>query len=519
MSTETIRGGHQTIPKQPHDSSASLTVASSSARADHTADRPLTGLALTSADLTPDSPLLCGFATDLACSGHNILSEMPVHEFKRRVSRWANQFDSTYRTLLWTIGNHMDFQGVRGPIGTWKLTIPQIQGEMRKWMIQQGDADPWVPAYSTIKRYLAELRDAEVLRTERTWYRSHGRNRRGGNRYQVNFHAVLLDGATAPHDFMEPLTPPTSPAAALRWSVTAGSEPVRATGPDGGQVVVDPATEPDVGPNGEPNCEPMASPISSPSKSQEEVSKESPQASTACVQRKPVGASEVALLRGHESDLDQAGDLDEPDEADDEDLTWAEFTGIEDLNETLFDTMLDGLRLGRVAAGYAVETFLNLKQAPLQRADNPAGWLTTVMPRWWADNKHWVQTSFDEEYPSDEMFAEQQAAEEASLISEKVERESVAEAKRRAKEQQDRQDAHEQRVANLDWRYNNSGSIFDFEKLLEDYTEDALLAGINSLQEDLRQGRFPYSGCWEESVGGEAGLRRRLEDMGLAPTS
>lgn len=433
--------------------------------------------------------------------------DMSVGEFKARVSRWANLQHPLYRTLLWTIGSHIDFAGQMGPPGTWILTIDQIRVEMTDWARQQGDDRP-VPGYSTLKRYFADLRDAGVIRSEQTWYSDRGRMRRGGSRYQPNFDLVLDEQRrVVGHDFLAPITKRSrigSSSAPSKAAPTTGLGAPR-SGLGAGPVEsrswpTESSPEPLAELLPETLTEPPLSPISSTYKTSQEVQEVQEHASG------PRGGAASV-----ESD-------DNPTE------TWAVWTDIPDLNERIFERMLNGLHppLDHVAPEYAVDAFLEQRGRHVYEANSPAGYLWSTFPQWWTEHHQMVRDGFDEDYPSPEMVL---AAEEERLQAvANTARESAAAAAERRELLRLQQWAKEraQQVEELDYLFNAGyGDIYDFEQLLEDgYSPLDITADLEARRSDARdshrEGSDPRQ--WREDSGGEQGLRQRLPAT-TVPTS
>lgn len=408
--------------------------------------------------------------------------EMRVGEFKKRVSRWANAFDPTYRTLLWTIGNHINLNDVNGHAGAWSITYERIKQEMLQAQQQQG-WDTWVPAYSTLKRYVATLRDHGVLKTRQTRYRRRGRMVWGAIEFTPNFNVVLKNGVLEAHDFLATFDVPEA-----KGSVDSGP---RASHHD----------KPLVEPLGEPLVEPLDEPRSSHISSTNHNSKPVPQGSE---RSKQAGND---CLPGHTPAM----------EANDTEIdTWAEVTGIEGLNEGLFQQMLDGLDLGRVASEYLVSTFMDSKSNYMAKAHNPAAVITTVLPKWWEENRGWVTRAFDEDYPDEEMLAQHERDRLAAETARQEARAADEAAQKAARLAAEAVKKTEKIISDLDYRYNQDVWAYDFRRLLAAYREADLRQALESLREDVRQGKFgpfnkyPY---FQQVTGGEKGLVERLADL------
>lgn len=430
---------------------------------------------------------------------------LPVGGFKARVSRWANSHHPTYRTMLYVIARHTDYAGTMTLPGTWTMTIDTIRTEMRAAFKKQGRRDPWVPEYSTIKRYFHDLRAAGILITEQTWFYRDGRRQPGGLRFRPQFHLVLNDEREVePHDFMALIDPPARPAVAgtaseNQWIQPSPPKSARdgsfTTSPNT-SIVREPATEPPNEPIIEPSTEPQVSHLSSTYKKSEVVPEVQEHACTGA------GAQE-----------------EDNDDGEPEPRTWAEIFDIPDLNNDRVDCMIEQLNFGHVSGAYVIRLFLDRRGDSMSAARNPGGFLISVLPSWWAENQPWISAQFDEDYPDEERLAADAAARESDAAAEQA-RALAEREQRRLIEQENQRLADEARrleeaVSRLHRRFNEGyGDIYDFLGLLEDgYSPDAILEDLRNREAEAYElppeaGINPHA--WRENSGGEDGLRARL---------
>ncbi len=125
---------------------------------------------------------------------------LTVREYKRCVSSWANACDEAYRPLLWVIGSRANKDGY-----DWFTSYGEIQHAMRQYLIHQGAEDPFVPAYSTLKRYVSTLRRAGLLETRQTLHTRRGQTLWGANVYSPNFDLIYRNAKAVEYNFLSPL--------------------------------------------------------------------------------------------------------------------------------------------------------------------------------------------------------------------------------------------------------------------------------------------------------------------------
>src|SRR4051812_18514935 len=124
--------------------------------------------------------------------------DLTVSEYKRRCSMWANSFDPHYRTMLYVMSSNANKDGAAR-----YHSIEAIQREMRIALNRQDIRRPWIPGYSTIKKYLAELRALGILTSVQTSFRGdNGRWQWGANEYRFNFDRIAVKGHVVRFDFL-----------------------------------------------------------------------------------------------------------------------------------------------------------------------------------------------------------------------------------------------------------------------------------------------------------------------------